>query len=55
MDELSAFSRKGGIKYAMMYYLNGINAIVHEWLKDGCNKPVEEVSNIISGCIYGIK
>lgn len=42
-------------KYAMMYYLNGINAIVMEWLKDGCDKSIEEVSNIISGCIYGVK
>lgn len=42
-------------KYVMMYYLNGINAIVLEWLKDGCNKSIEEVSEIISVCIYGFK
>jgi hypothetical protein len=40
-------------KYAMMYYLNGINAIVNEWLKDDCCKSVEEVAEIISSCIYG--
>ena len=42
-------------KYAMMYYLNGINAIILEWLKDGCDKSVDEVSEIISICIYGFK
>ena len=42
-------------KYVMMYYLNGINAIILEWLKDGCNKSIEEVSEIISVCIYGFK
>ena len=40
-------------KYAMMFYLNGITAIVSEWLKDGCEKSVDEVSQIIYGCIFG--
>ena len=40
-------------KYAMMFYLNGITAIVTEWLKDGCEKTIEEVSRIICGCIFG--
>ena len=40
-------------KYAMMFYLNGITAIVIEWLKDGCEKTIEEVSRIIYGCIFG--
>ena len=40
-------------KYAMMFYLNGITAIVKEWLKDGCEKTIEEVSQIIYGCIFG--
>ena len=42
-------------KYAMMFYLNGITAIVTEWLKDGCEKTIEEVSQIIYGCIFGVK
>ena len=41
-------------KYVMMYYLSGINAIVLEWLKDGCNKSIEEIEEIISACIYGL-
>lgn len=40
-------------KYAMMFYLNGITAVVTEWLKDGCKKTIEEVSRIIYGCIFG--
>ena len=40
-------------KYVMMYYLNGINAIILEWLKNGCDKSIKEISGIISVCIYG--
>ena len=40
-------------KYAMIFYLNGITAIVTEWLKDGCEKTIDEVSQIIYGCIFG--
>ena len=42
-------------RYVMKFYLNGITAIVTEWLKDGCNKSVEEVSQIIHACIFGLK
>ncbi len=42
-------------QYVMMYYLNGINAIVGEWLKNGCDKPIKEISQIIAVCIYGLK
>ena len=35
-------------QYVMMYYLNGINAIVLEWLKNGCDKSIAEISEIIS-------
>ena len=42
-------------QYVMMYYLNGINAIVSEWLKNGCDKPIEELSKIVSICVFGFK
>lgn len=42
-------------RYAMMYYLNGITAIIIEWLKDNCNKPVCSISRIIQECIFGLK
>jgi len=40
-------------QYVMMYYLNGINAIILEWLRCGCDKSIKEISQIISVCIYG--
>lgn len=42
-------------QYVMMYYLNGINAIVVEWFRNGCEKSIKDVSQIISVCIYGYK
>lgn len=40
-------------QYVMMYYLNGISAIVFEWLKNGCDKTCEELAEIIKVCVYG--
>lgn len=40
-------------KYVMMFYLNGITAIVTEWLKDNCEKTIDEVAQIIYKCIFG--
>ena len=40
-------------KYVMRFYLNGITAILVEWLKDECQKSVEEISEIIRICIFG--
>lgn len=42
-------------KYVMMFYLNGITAVVTEWLNDGCEKTIKEVSQIIHKCIFGLK
>ena len=39
--------------YVMMFYLNGITAIITEWLKDGCKKNIEDISAIIHHCVYG--
>ena len=41
-------------QYVMMYYLNGINAVIIEWLKNDCGKPIKEISEIISVCIFGL-
>lgn len=41
-------------QYVMMYYLNGINAIILEWLRNDCDKSIKEISEIISVCIYGL-
>lgn len=42
-------------QYVMMYYLNGINAIIVEWLKNDCCKSIKEISKIITVCIYGFE
>lgn len=39
--------------YVMMFYLNGITAIITEWLKEDCKKSIEEISNVIRYCILG--
>jgi len=39
--------------YVMMFYLNGITAIITEWLKNDCKKSIKEISNIICYCIFG--
>ena len=39
--------------YVMMFYLNGVTAIITEWLKDGCHKSMEDISSIIHDCIFG--
>ena len=39
--------------YVMLFYLNGITAIITEWLKDGCQKSIEDTSAIICHCVYG--
>ena len=40
-------------KYVMMFYLNGITAILTEWIKDDCQKSIEEISSIIRHCVFG--
>ena len=40
-------------RYVMMFYLNGITAIIIEWLKDDCRKSLEEISTVIHDCIFG--
>jgi len=39
--------------YVMMFYLNGITAIITEWLKNSCQNSIEDISAIIRVCIYG--
>ena len=39
--------------YVMMFYLNGITAIINEWIKNDCNKSIEEMSSVIHYCVYG--
>ena len=45
---------EGERKYVMAFYLNGINSIITEWIKDDCAKPEEEIIKIINDCIFGL-
>jgi AcrR family transcriptional regulator len=40
-------------QYVMRFYLNGLMAIITEWLHGGCEKSMEEVAEIIRYCIFG--
>jgi len=40
-------------KYVMMFYLNGITAIVVQWIQDGCEKSTDDIANVIRYCIFG--
>ncbi len=37
--------------YMMSFYLGGIASVVSEWLRGGCEKPTEFVSDVIISCI----
>lgn len=40
-------------KYILMFYLNGITAVATEWMKDGCEKSIPEVAEIVKKCVFG--
>ncbi len=42
-------------KYMITYYLNGINAIVNEWIKADCTDPIEYIEDLIIRCIHPIR
>lgn len=38
-------------EYIMTFYLNGIAAVVSEWLKNGCRESTDFISDLIIDCI----
>lgn len=38
-------------KYYIVYYIDGIMAIIHEWLDNDCHEPIEVISKIIEDCV----
>ncbi len=38
-------------KYWMKFYINGVMAIVFEWLKNDCKESVDDIFSIIEKCI----
>ena len=39
--------------YVMRFYLNGIHAVVAEWIKEDCKRPIEDISSVIRICVFG--
>lgn len=37
--------------YMISYYLNGITAIINEWVKSGCKDSIEYIEKIIITCV----
>lgn len=38
-------------KYVFSFYVKGLSAIVEEWLKNDCRESIEEIIEIIKGCM----
>ena len=38
-------------QYYMMFYLNGIECIIEQWLKDGCEDSIVQMIDVIQNCI----
>ena len=38
-------------KYRMSFYLNGISAVMIEWVKNGCREETESIANILMSCL----
>ena len=39
--------------YVMRFYLTGIFAVVMQWIEEDCEKPDEEIAQIITTCVLG--
>lgn len=42
---------EGERKYTVSFYVNGLSAIVTEWLKNNCREPIEEITKIMCNII----
>lgn len=38
--------------YRIAYYINGIKAIIDDWLTSGCVETIEKIISIIESCIF---
>lgn len=41
-------------RYTARFYVNGLSAIVTEWLKNNCREPIEEITKIMCNIIPNI-
>lgn len=40
-------------KYVMLFYLNGITAIVTKWLQDDCRMETDKIADVVTVCVLG--
>lgn len=40
-------------KYRISFYMNGMWAIIEEWLKADCSDDIEKVMQVLMNCVYG--
>ena len=38
-------------KYMIRFYINGLMAIVDEWLKNDCDEPVDDIISVMQTCV----
>ncbi len=38
-------------EYMFLYYVEGIIGIVKKWIREGCSRPIENITTIITDCI----
>lgn len=38
-------------KYMIQYYINGITAIINEWIKNSCADPIDFIEDLIIKCV----
>ncbi len=38
-------------RYAVSFFINGMIAVISEWLENGCREPVEKIADVIINCI----
>ena len=41
----------GSRRFIMAFYLNGIAAVISEWLKGDCKEPLEFIADVVISCI----
>ena len=42
-------------RYVMAFYLNGLMAIIGEWIKCDCEDPIEKIVGVMQDCVQKLK
>lgn len=49
------YSVKDERRYVMAFYLNGLMAIIGEWIKYDCEDPIEKIVGVMQDCVQKLK